>query len=319
MGKQVAELRKSELSRMNDMGYAMTTYANPDADGVASALGLVELFRTRYEEDAGAYFFGRLNEETEVLLDRFPAKGMFIGKRIPCSCKIFLVDTHSVQQLPPSAVPERVVEIIDHHPDGTPEAFPRAIIQNEKVGAASTLVAERFRKAGVLPSVATSGLLAGGIYSNTLAFSAPSTHHRDRAAFQWAGDHGGWSEELEGAISLSKLAALREDKASALFSDSKIVIAGDNTYMIFQFEATGLWSCVEPDEVVELFLRRAKLEQHVVIGNFVDVVKKESLVTSSRLEVLDRLATALGGIRVSDNAVIVKRILQRKTDIVPNL
>ena len=98
---------------------------------------------------------------------------------------------------------ERVVEIIDHHMphvDLWREKIGQAA-QIEPIGAASTLVFERWKEAGMLSRMdaSTATLLAAAILDNTLNFQAKITNQRDHAAFEKLSEiaslEAGWAKE----------------------------------------------------------------------------------------------------------------------------
>ena len=157
----------------------VVSYVNPDLDGIACATALSAL-----ESHSWApRLLGNLDSESVVVLDhlQLPTPGAvrdWVEVR-----SIWLVDTHHVRQLPAELPRERVIRITDHHPGGDREAFPNAVIQNESVGAAATLVAEKYFESGVVIPAAISALLQAAIISNTLGFGAAATSDRDRRAF----------------------------------------------------------------------------------------------------------------------------------------
>src|SRR5690242_13997944 len=123
----------------------VTSYRNPDLDGVATALTLARYLNEREGVNARATIVGRLDAETACafgLIGLAPPEQVQV---IPVDHDVYLVDTHHLRQIEGFIEPSRVVGIIDHHPGGDPTAFPRARIINELVGAAATLVAERCR------------------------------------------------------------------------------------------------------------------------------------------------------------------------------
>ncbi|HSW99704.1 MAG TPA: DHH family protein [Patescibacteria group bacterium] len=99
-----------------------------------------------------------------------------------------LVDISDPKSFDPMVDPERIMEIIDHHPGF--EAYwrhtmgGRASIQ--RIGAACTLIYERWAKASLLDAMnpRTAVLLAAGILDNTLNFQAHITTARDREAYR---------------------------------------------------------------------------------------------------------------------------------------
>jgi hypothetical protein len=118
---------------------------------------------------------------------------------------------------------ERVTEIIDHHL-GFEQFWQDKIGKNahiEFVGAACTLVYERWEAAGMLPHISSRSarLLMCGILDNTLNLGATITTSRDQAAYQalqaYADFDGGLAAEYfadcEAAILQDITQAMRDD------------------------------------------------------------------------------------------------------------
>jgi inorganic pyrophosphatase/exopolyphosphatase len=117
----------------------------------------------------------------------------------------------------------RVDEVIDHHPGL--EKYWQARLgeasQIEFVGAACTLVYERWAEAGLVMSETSAKLLISGILDNTLNFRAQVTTERDRAAYdalmRVTGLDDGWTAQYFTECQ----EAIMADVASATVSDSK--------------------------------------------------------------------------------------------------
>lgn len=162
--------------------HVVTPRASPDLDGTACAVAYAELLRAR-GMGARAWISGAPDPEAayvvlrlSVALDQVPA---------PVGSRIVLVDASDVRGLPSPLDPRDVVEVIDHrlHHRAT-ELFPNAAVQIEPVGAAATLIAERFQAAGLAPTVTAAQLLQAAIASNTQALRGSVTTDRDRLAFE---------------------------------------------------------------------------------------------------------------------------------------
>ncbi len=126
--------------------------------------------------------------------------------------KFVLIDLSIVKFFDPIVELVNVVEIIDHHPGH--EAYWQEKLgdkaQIEVIGAACTLVYERFKQAGkpeqMLP--ATAKVLAAGILDNTLNFTAKITTERDHTAYK----------------DLLRLGNLNEDFAAKYFLDVQNIV-----------------------------------------------------------------------------------------------
>lgn len=162
----------------------VTCYVNPDLDGVAGAVAYAE-FLQQSGQTATAGIIGTPHDEAIYVLDRFAIP---YPKALPDASSFqdaILVDASDLNGLEGRINPQQVVEIIDHRQLYEAGKFPRAKAQIELVGAAATLVAERFMQANITISKPAAILLYAAIISNTLNFKAGVTTDRDRAAAAW--------------------------------------------------------------------------------------------------------------------------------------
>lgn len=163
----------------------VTPYADPDLDGYACAYAYAELLKSQGKEAVGA-IFGRPHPEAEFILEECTITGLENGEEaIAESEEIILVDASDTNGISPKIRHEDVIEIIDHRRTHEAERFPNAKVQIELVGAAATLIAERFKAEEKEPSREAAALLYGAIISNTINFQARVTTERDKEMAAW--------------------------------------------------------------------------------------------------------------------------------------
>ncbi len=159
----------------------VTSYLNPDLDGLACALAYAALLG----EPAQAAILGTPQGEALFLLD-------YLGLPDPLK----LMDTHSyddiilVDSSEPIALDgrvrlESVSEILDHRKVHEAHLFPNAKAQIELVGSCATLVTERYSQVNATITRKAAALLHAAIISNTLNFKGSVCTPRDVAAAQW--------------------------------------------------------------------------------------------------------------------------------------
>lgn len=302
------------------------SYINPDTDGVACSIAFAELARTTGTGNFKPVIWGHLNGETNFVLSTFgiaPPETIF---NLDGEYAVVLVDTHHPQQLPDELDTTRVVQVVDHHPAGHPEAFPHAQIQNEKVGAAATLLVERFQTAGVEPSASTAALLGAAIISNTLNMSAPSTDKRDHDALNWVRQRVSGLDRSFPQQMFAALSAVDEiATADLLTSNLKAFRTGNMDVEIVQIESADTDRFfARPDLSQEI---QALAESSKAAHNFisiVDLVRQRTTIIVGSSDTCSLLETALDtrfhplsetGLSVAE----FSRILLRKTDLVPSL
>ena len=156
----------------------VTSYVNPDLDGVSCVFAYSELLAK-----SGATADVRLlGEPIPEVFFMFKRLGLELPPPIPNAHgyeKIILLDASEVHLLEGQVPVERVVEVIDHRKVTNADKFTNAKIQIELVGAAATLVAERFAAAGAMPSRNNAALLHAAIISNTMNFHKTIATGRD--------------------------------------------------------------------------------------------------------------------------------------------
>jgi inorganic pyrophosphatase/exopolyphosphatase len=121
----------------------------------------------------------------------------------------------------------KVVEVIDHH-SGFKEYWREQLGvkgQVEFIGAAATLVYERWRAANRLNymSKASAMLLAASILDNTLNFRAHVTTERDKAAYEFLAGHAALDERWAAAYFSECQRAIAADLPTALRNDTKLL------------------------------------------------------------------------------------------------
>ena len=162
----------------------VTTYINSDMDGISLMYAYTELLRKK-DEEAEYYFEGTMKKEAEIVLNKFNIK-LNTATRIENEDKIVLVDTNYLTEIPKAIEKENIVEIIDHHnKDSWLESRNDIKIQIELIGAAATLVAERFKNENIKISRESAILLYYGIISNTMNLKIKLTSQKDIEMANW--------------------------------------------------------------------------------------------------------------------------------------
>lgn len=166
------------------MRKVVTSYIEPDMDGISAMYAYTEYLRKKGEE-AEYYYEGKPKTEVQIVLDTFNIKLNNIDK-IEDDDKIVMVDTNYFTELSKIFKMENVVEIIDHHKrQGWYDGRDDIKVQIEPIGAAATLVAERFKNNNMDISKEAAILLYNGIISNTMNLKIKMTTKRDIDMASW--------------------------------------------------------------------------------------------------------------------------------------
>lgn len=174
----------------------VTAKVNPDLDGTSCTLAYADLLKQEGKGCEG-FIFGSPQSEVQYFIQeqkiQIPVTDLDFS--YPWS-EFILVDASSMKGMPKPVVSEKVVEIIDHRKGEPEREFPNAKIQNELIGAAATLIVERFIQAKKKLQPDHAKLLYGAIYHNTLNFTSFNTSDRDKNAARYLEEGFGLSPEL---------------------------------------------------------------------------------------------------------------------------
>ncbi|MCB9777077.1 MAG: DHH family phosphoesterase [Alphaproteobacteria bacterium] len=282
-------------------GLLITAKTNPDLDGVACAVAYAELLRAT-GRPAVAVIAGTPDAEARYVLERLGlhVPGPVVGPGSP----VVLVDMSALPGLPAFVDPAAVVEVIDHRLHGEPaRSFPHAAVQVEPVGAAATLVHERFEQSAVVPSAEVAWLLQAAIHSNTLRLRGAVATARDVAAAAVLASRHPLPEGFVEAQFRARADEILRDLPSVLQRETKTFQHPSGDFRVAQLECPG---------AVELAERaRAHTALPRLLLNLVD-----PMVPSSLIVVHDRDFRAWVGRKVglefSADAARPGRVLLRK-------
>ncbi len=240
---------------MSNMSKIITTsYSGPDLDGYGCSVAYAELLRAQ-GKDAQAHVWGDPHLEVEWFIENFGLER--VGPTDMSDVDVVLLDTSDLGSVPGNLQVDRVIEIIDHRKLHEAEKFPNATAQIELVGAAATLVAERFQEAGVDPSKESALFLLGGIISNTQDFTVTATTERDHEMAKWLREVSGAPDDLARQMFVAKSDLSGDRLRSTLLSDMKILTIQGRVVGTSQLEIIGVKKLVETrrDEIQDVVER----------------------------------------------------------------
>ena len=296
----------------------VTSYITPDLDGAACCHRVRGFFE--YERHGGGRgHYGRIPPRSGTYWSAREHHAHFLTDAHGYE-RIVLVDTSNLSMFEGNILPERVIELIDHRDVHQAELFPNAKVQIEKVGAAATLVAERFIKFGTPLSKAAATLLFGAVASNTLNFKSSRTTKRDADAFVWLGKQSGLDARFIHKMFVVKSDLQGECLSDGLWSDYSWYTFGGKTVIIAQLEIIGAKKLAKEREK-EIFeeLRKIQKAKKADFGflNILDL-EEEGNVLMAEEKPVQAFLSRLFGLTFTGGTAWRKGFLLRK-DIVVTL
>jgi manganese-dependent inorganic pyrophosphatase len=243
----------------------------------------------------------------------------------PPRLKVILVD-HNEEEQAISALGEAdLLEILDHHRLDNPTTREPIKFTVDVVGSTSTLVSERIDQAGLSAPPELAGLLLGGLLSDTLILTSPTTTPRDHQAAErlarWAFMMGspleGETIESYGAQILEAGAGLAtRDPAEIVSADFKVYDTEGIRFGISQVEVTNFGHLGDHLDALRdalIGLSESKGLEFVMLM-VTDVVRRTSrLLITDIVPALDILPYP----KLADGTLDAQGIVSRKKQLLP--
>lgn len=297
----------------------ITAKVGPDLDGVA-CIYAYEKYLNDPRKIGGV--FGVPDPEAWYMIERLGIQDIRYDPAEDFE-HVILVDASNLAGMPKQTTHENVVEVIDHREQPTVEEdFPNAKIQNDMVGAAATLVAEKFYDKGEIDKNSAT-LLYGAIYSNTLNLKSTNTTDRDREAARWLAEKIAMPENLVRQMFESKSKIIEKDLEKILDADAKGLTMHGKKIDIIQIEVVGLKALVDSNKGrIISSLRKIKANDKLdgIFLTAVDLEDSFNLFISEDEFVKGWLEEALGvkfdgDVARSDELILRKQIIPKLSNL----
>ncbi len=298
----------------------VTGYVNPDLDGVACILAYAD-FLNKTSQKAIPSIPGKHHEETDHVLKEYGLKFDIKEYSSKDFQQIILVDSSDLDGIDKRIDPKKVIEIIDHRKINMAESFPNAKVQIELVGAAATLIGEKFKEQNIDLTKDIATLLYGAIISNTLNFQAKVTTDQDRAMVTYLKEKFYFPEDFAHKMFLSKSDLSGEKLIKTIrgdFAGFKSHNFGGKKVSMAQIEMIEGQKLVEnrKDEIVfEIKAIMKELDLDVVFLTIIDLEANQNILVAPSKGIEDLLNEILN-IKFQNQIAIRPGLIMRK-EIVP--
>lgn len=293
----------------------VTSYSDPDLDGTACSVGYSEFLRKRGRK-AEAGIFGEPDEEAKFVLEKLGLNVSSSEDLVGKVDEIVLVDASNLEWLDETIDEFKISEMIDHREHNLSENF-EADSQIELVGAAATLIAEKFIDSEVEISPESAELLYAAIADNTVDFQANVTTERDVEAAEWLKEKFSDSKVKKEIFKIKS--DLDRPVADIVENDYYNTDVAGSKVGVAQIEALGVEEFIEENlgEILEK-LRSLKQEENLdyVFLTSVDIEKGFNIFLAPR-ESRKILEKALD-VEFKDGMAGDSRMLLRK-EIIPKV
>jgi len=295
----------------------VTCYVNPDLDGLAGAVAYAE-FLNNQGRPVQVGILGTPHDEAKYVLGRFNLTKVKEVDNADDFNEVILVDASDLNGLEGRIDPNKVIEIIDHRRINEAEKFPKAKVQIELVGAAATLVAERFMQNNVPISRESAILIYSAIISNTLNFKGTVTTNRDEAAAKWLEQFIQIPKDYWRELFMAKSDLSGEKLAQRIKGDFAWFVVNDKRVGIAQLEIIGAEDLIKKRRAeINLILNELKAELNLdyIFQNTIDLEKLRNYIITDNDPTKILLEQVLD-VRFEEEVAVKHQLIMRK-QIIP--
>lgn len=294
----------------------VTSYVNPDIDGVAGVVAYSEfLEKTGINNTIGV--MGELHDEAKYVLNRFKFEYPKVILNSKDFDEVILIDTSDLNGIEGNIELEKVIEIIDHRTVHEADKFPNAKIQIELVGSVATLIGEKFIEKNIEISKKSAILLLTAIISNTSNFKGSVTTNRDKKVAEYLKNNAElpdnfWKELFEAKSDLSG-----KKLFDRITGDLATYVIANKKFSIAQIEIIGVDKLIGKriGEILEI-INKIKNEEELdfIFLSAIDLeTEKTYLITSNEdtKNLVERILSVnfKGNIAEKDSIIMRKQIL----------
>ncbi len=291
----------------------VTSYVNPDIDGVAGIFAYSEfLEKTGRNNIIGV--MGELHDEAKYVLDRFNFEYPAVILNSKDFDEVVLIDTSDLNGVEGNIELEKVVEIIDHRKIHEADKFPNAKVQIELVDSVATLIAEKFMEKKIEISQKSAILLLTAVISNTSNFKGGVTTDRDKKIAEYLNKiaklpDNFWKELFEAKSDLSG-----EKLINRITGDLALYNIANKKFGIAQIEMIGVEKLMREriDEIIEI-INKVKDEESLdfIFLSAIDLEKEKTYLISDDKNTKDLVKKILN-VSFEDNLAQKEGIIMRK-------
>ncbi|MFA5333180.1 MAG: manganese-dependent inorganic pyrophosphatase [Candidatus Nanoarchaeia archaeon] len=301
---------------MNDI--IIIGHKNPDLDTVASSIAYTELKKAQ-GFDCEAFVFGKVDDETKFILDKFKIKTPKIIDSLKDK-KVIIVDHCASCQMAEGFEGAEILEVIDHHNlTGDIKTSKPIKYHSEPLGSTATIIAKEYFNEGIELNEKIAKLLLAAMISDMDLFKSPTTTSTDLKIKDKLNRIAKLDIEKLG-IEMFKIKSNFDKKTDEelMNDDSKEFELPRNTKaLISQIKLMDLGSFLKArkDSIIKVMVSKLKNYSLII------VIATDLLKEGSEVLVVGKTEMAQEALKIKlkNNSAYIPGLLSRKKQVIPQL
>jgi len=295
-------------------------HKNPDTDSITSSLVLENLEKKLGNEGAKACKLGKINKETEFVLNYFNVKEPETIEKVEEKENVILVDHNDFAQSADGIEKANIIRVVDHHAVGGFKTTSPVYYLAEPVGCTETLIYGLYKANNIEIDKTIAGLMVSAIISDTLLFKSPTCTQKDIEIANELAKIAQIDLNTFGMELLKAGTDLSDFTPEELISiDSKKTEANNVNIQVAQVNTACIEDVLKDQEKIEQAIEKFINENEIDIFVFciTDIINSnsEAIILGTRTDIAEKAFRK----KIENNRMFLEGVVSRKKQIFPVL
>ena len=236
--------------------------------------------------------------------------------------RVILVDHNEKTQAVDGISGAEILEIIDHHRIGSLETISPVFFRNQPLGSTSSIIWSMYQEKGIEVDPKIAGLLCAAIISDTLMFRSPTCTQFDQMAAQTLAQIAGIDIETFASNMFRAGSDFSKKTIQEIcYLDFKTFTAEKVTFGVSQISAMSALDLAEVKRRMQEYLDTMLLERKLdmVFIMLTNIVQEQSGILCAGEGAARILSQAFTNAEIEDNETLLKGVVSRKKQFIPEL
>ncbi len=295
-------------------------HKSPDTDTITSSIVMENLEKKMGNTGAKAYRLGKINKETEFILNYFKVEAPELLEKVEEKSNVILVDHNSFAQSVEGIEKANILKVIDHHCISGFETSTPLFYIAEPVGCTATILYELYMMNKIEIEKTIAGLMLSAIISDTLLFKSPTCTEKDKEAAKELAKIAGIDIEKYGMEMLKAGTDLSDFTAEELINlDSKEFEANGMKFQVAQVNTASIEDVLKSKEEIEnainAFIKANSID--LFLFAITDIINSNSqaIILGTKTDVAEKAFN----VKLENNMAFLPGVVSRKKQIIPVL
>ena len=292
-------------------------HKSPDTDTITSSIVMENLEKKMGNTGAKAYRLGKINKETEFILNYFKVEAPELLEKVEEKANVILVDHNSFAQSVEGIEKANILKVIDHHCISGFETSTPLFYIAEPVGCTATILYELYMMNKIEIEKTIAGLMLSAIISDTLLFKSPTCTEKDKEAAKELAKIAGIDIEKYGMEMLKAGTDLSDFTAEELINlDSKEFEANGMKFQVAQVNTASIADVLKSKEEIEnainAFIKANNID--LFLFAITDIINSNSqaIILGTKTDVAEKAFN----VKLENNMAFLPGVVSRKKQII---